>query len=341
MRQLTYVRPGEVEWHDVPDPSVRHPTDAVVRPLAVARCDLDLPMAEVGLFPGPFALGHEIAAEVTEVGDAVEHHRPGDVVIVPFQVSCGACRPCTAGSFAACSTHMAPLGGSFGFGPSGGDHGGGVADFLRIPTADHLLVAAPAGGDAVTLATMSDNVIDGYRAVGPPLREHPDSAVLIVAETPGSIALYAVTTAVALGATEVRYVDRDPTRVEVARRLGAHATVHTGPWPKRFEPAAVTVDATGDVDGLHTVVRSTERYGHCTSVAVYFDQATTLPLLEMYTRGVTFHTSRADSRRFLPEVLDLFTATSFDPLSIPTTVVDWNDAAEAWLEPATKLVVRR
>jgi hypothetical protein len=57
MRQLTYVGPGQVEWHDVPAASVREATDAVVRPLAVARCDLDLPMAEVGLFPGPFAVG--------------------------------------------------------------------------------------------------------------------------------------------------------------------------------------------------------------------------------------------------------------------------------------------
>ena len=341
MRQLTYVRPGEVEWHDVPEAVLRHATDAVVRPLAVARCDLDLPMAELGLFPGPFAVGHEIAAEVTDVGDAVTHHRPGDLVIVPFQVSCGSCRACTNGTFAACSTHMAPLGGSFGFGVSGGDHGGGMSDLLRVPSADHLLVAAPAGGDPTALATLSDNAVDGYRAVAPALREHPDGAVLIVAQTPGSVALYAVASAVALGADEVRYVDRDPARVEAARRLGADATVHTGPWPRRFEPAAITVDATGDVDGLHAVVRSTERYGHCTSVAVYFDPGTALPLLEMYTRGITFHTSRADARRYLPDLLGLLATSGFDPLAVPTTVVDWDDAADAWLGPATKLVVRR
>jgi threonine dehydrogenase-like Zn-dependent dehydrogenase len=341
MRQLTYVEPGRVEWREVPDVAVAHAADAVVRPLAVARCDLDLPMAKLGLFPGPFAVGHEIAAEVTDVGDAVTHHRPGDLVIVPFQVSCGSCQPCTTGAFAACSIHMAPLGGSFGFGTSGGDHGGGVSDLLLVPTADHLLVAAPAGGDPIMLATLSDNVVDGYRAVAPALRERPGGDVLIVAETPGSIALYAAAAAVALGAVEVRYVDRDPARTEVARALGAEASVHTGPWPKRFEPAAITVDATGEVDGLHTVVRSTDRYGYCTSLAVYFDPGTTLPLLEMYTRGITFHTSRADSRRFLPEVLDLMATTAFDPLSIPTTVIDWDDAAEAWLEPATKLVVRR
>lgn len=340
MRQLTYVGPGELEWLDVPDASLREATDAVVRPVAVARCDLDLPMAKLGLFPGPFPVGHEIAAEVFEVGDAVTGHRPGDLVVVPFQVSCGACRPCRTNSFAACATHMAPLGGSFGFGASGGDHGGGVSDLLRVPSADHLLVPAPEDGDPTLLATLSDNVVDGYRAVAPALRDRPGAPVLVVAETPGSIALYAVAAALALGSTEVRYVDRDPARVEVARSLCADASLHTGPWPKRFEPATITVDATGELDGLHTVVRSTERYGYCTSIAVYFDPQSTLPLLEMYTRGITFHTSRADARRFLPDVLELLESTRFDPLAIPTTVVDWDDAADAWLEPATKLVVR-
>jgi hypothetical protein len=65
--------------------------------------------------------------------------------------------------------------------------------------------------------------------------------------------------------------------------------------PKRFEPTAITVNATGEVDVLHTVVRSTDRYGYCTSLAVYFDPDTTV----------------------------------FDPLSNPTTVIDWDDAAEA------------
>lgn len=339
MRQLTYVASDSVQWRDVPDATLHDPTDAVVRPLAVARCDLDLPMAKLGLFPGPFAVGHEIAAEIVDVGDSVTHYRPGDRVIVPFQVSCGSCRPCTTGTFAACSTHMAPLGGSFGFGTSGGDHGGGVGDLLRVPSADHLLVSAPTGGDPTMLASLSDNVIDGYRAVGSALRDRPGGDVLIVAETPGSIALYATACAVALGARTVRYLDRDAERVEVARRLGADASLHAGPWPKRFDAHAITVDATGDADGLHAVLRSTEPYGHCTSIAVYFDPRTPMPLLEMYTRGITFHTSRADARRYLPEVLELLAATDFDPLDIPTTVVSWNDAAEAWLEPAIKLVV--
>jgi threonine dehydrogenase-like Zn-dependent dehydrogenase len=100
-----------------------------------------------------------------------------------------------------------------------------------------------------------------------------------------------------------------------------------------------TVDNTGDEAGLATTLRSTEGYGTCTSVAIYFAATTPVPLLEMYTRGVTFHVSRADSRRYLPAVLELIDDGALDPFTIPTTIVPWDQAAEVWLEPATKLVL--
>ena len=49
----------------------------------------------------------------------------------------------------------------------------------------------------------------------------------------------------------------------------------------------------------------------------------------------------SDSRRLLPEVLRLFDDGRFDPLAVPTTIVPWDRADEAWLEPATKLVLER
>ncbi|MFM7536248.1 MAG: alcohol dehydrogenase catalytic domain-containing protein [Acidimicrobiales bacterium] len=340
MRQLTYRSAGVVAWEEVPEPDGPGPTGALVRPLAVARCDLDLPMAAFGLFPGPFPVGHEIAAEVIAVGTEVQTHRRGDRVVVPFQVSCGACRPCARRTFAACGAHRAPLGASFGFGPSGGGFGGGVTDVLAVPHADHLLVAAPAGTSPVVLANLSDNVADAYRAVAPMLREEPDRDVLILSAGIGAIPLYAAGVAVALGAPSVRYVDCDPERVAIAARLGATASLHEGQWPKRFDPAAIVVESVGEPAGLQCALRSTEPYGTCTTVSVSFEPVT-LPVVELYTRGVTFHASRADGRRLLPEVLDLVASGRFDPLSIPTTVVDWGDAAEAWLAPATKLVVAR
>ena len=77
MQQLTFVEAGTVEWRDVPAPELTDPGGALVRPLAVSRCDLDLPMVAAGLFPGPFGVGHEIAAEVVEVGRRGDRRRAG------------------------------------------------------------------------------------------------------------------------------------------------------------------------------------------------------------------------------------------------------------------------
>jgi threonine dehydrogenase-like Zn-dependent dehydrogenase len=341
MRQLMFVEAGRVEWGEAPEPQPTDPTGAIVRPLAVARCDLDRPMAVDGLFPGPFAVGHETVAEVVAIGQRVSERVVGERVLVPFQLSCGTCDACRGGRFGGCRTYRASIGGAFGFGPAGGGHGGAVADLLAVPAADHLLVPAPTDLSPTMLATLPDNVTDGYRAVGPQLADHPGAEVLIVGGAGPSIGLYATAAAIALGAAAVRYVDEDEARCAAAQALGAVVEHHRGPWPRRFERAPITVDNTGDEAGLSTTLRSTDDYGTCTSIAIYFAPTTSIPLLEMYTRGITFHVSRADSRKYLPAVLELVTDGRLDPLAVPTTVVPWDQGPAAWLEPATKLVLDR
>ncbi len=341
IRQLVFTGAGEVAWQGGPAPEESDPSGAIVRPLAVARCDLDLAMAAFGIFPGPYAVGHETVAEIVWAGDGVAQRRPGERVVVPFQVSCGACAECRHGTFAACRTYRAKAGSAFGFGEAGGGHGGAVADLLAVPAADHLLVPAPEGVAPEVLCTVPDNVLDAYRAVAPGLRARPGADVLIVGGAAASIGLYAVDAAVALGAGSVRYVDTDADRCTAAAALGAQAVHHEGAWPRRFDRAAITVENTADPEGLAATLRSTAPYGLCTCVAIHFAPEVAVPLLEMYTRGVTLHASRADSRRYLPEVLDLVAAGRLHPEAVPTTVVDWDRADEAWLQPATKLVVTR
>jgi alcohol dehydrogenase len=281
-----------------------------------------------------------MAGLVISVGDDVAVHRVGDLVIVPFQPSCGTCASCEHQTFAACSTHRAPIGASFGFGAAGGSFGAGISDVVAVPHADHLLIAAPPGIAPAALAGISDNVTDGYRAVADALIRHPGADVLITAGGLPSVPLYAAAAAIALGASSVRYLDSDPERVGAAATIGADADVHTGPWPRRLPPATITVDATGTPDGLACTLRSTRPYGTCTVVAIYF-QPVDVDLLDLYTRGITIHTSRVDSRRHIPDVLRLVTTGRLDPLAIPTTIAPWEDASDAWLVPATKLIVQR
>jgi threonine dehydrogenase-like Zn-dependent dehydrogenase len=104
--------------------------------------------------------------------------------------------------------------------------------------------------------------------------------------------------------------------------LPSHAAIWTSRWQR-------WVDNTGDAEGLSCTIRSTDDFGTCTSVAPQFAPATPVPLLAMYTKGITFHVSRADSRRFLPEVVELVASGIVDPAAVPTTVVSWDQADRA------------
>ena len=340
MKQMVFVEAGRLEWQDAPDPEPG-PGQAVVRPLAVSRCDLDIAMAAFGIFPGPFPVGHEVAAEVVAVGAGVRRVAPGQRVAVPFQVSCGVCDPCRERHYAACGPNQARAGAAFGFGDAGGGHGGGLADLLLVPDADHMVWPAPESISDVALATTTDNLIDAYRTVVDGLGERPGADVLIVGGDAPSISLYAILCAAALGAGRIRYADSDAERLAVASDLGAEVTDLGGEFPRRLDRAPIVVAGSLQLEGLHCAIRSTEAYGRVTSVAIHFGAGMPLPLLEMYTRGITFHTSRADSRRYLPEVLDLVAAGRIDPLAVPTTVVEWDRALDHWMQPALKLVVSR
>jgi len=93
MRQLTLVEPQRLEWRDVDAPRREDARDALVRPLAVATCDLDaLIIGGRTPYPPPIAIGHECVAEVVDA-----EAREGTLVSVPFQISCGECDHCRRG----------------------------------------------------------------------------------------------------------------------------------------------------------------------------------------------------------------------------------------------------
>jgi threonine dehydrogenase-like Zn-dependent dehydrogenase len=337
MRQLVFVEPGRAEWREAPEPALQGPGEAIVRPLAVAACDLDGSMMRGAVpFQGPFPLGHEFVAEVVEAGDdaGVE---PGDRRIVTFQVSCGECARCRAGLTGNCTA--VPAGAMYGIGQVGGDFGGALADLVRVPFARAMLFPLPDGASPIALASVSDNVADGWRTVAPQLAESPGAPVLIVGGGAPSISLYACQVAAALGAERVDFVDGDPDRLTLAERLGANPL--EGPPPERLGPYPITVDASADPAGLAAALRSTEPGGTCTSVGIYFGSETPVPLFEMYVKGITFRTGRVDSAAALPHVLSLVADGRLDPAAVTTSVVPFDDAPSALADPPTKLVLEQ
>jgi threonine dehydrogenase-like Zn-dependent dehydrogenase len=338
MRSLTVTEERSVEWREVPDPRLEGSGEALVRPLAVALCDLDQPIIRgEAPVPPPIQIGHEGVAEVIEVGEDVSTFAPGDLVVVPFQISCGQCDRCAAGLTGDCRT--VPPGSMYGFGAFGSDWGGLLSDLVRVPYAEAMLVKIPANLDPVAVASASDNLPDAWRTVAGPLLEMPGADVLVIGGGAPSIGLYAVDFARALGAASVAYVDSDPARLALAAELGAEAIEATP--EARYGRRPITVSATAQAEDLHAAIRNTERYGICTSVGIYYESTTPMPLLEMYTTGIRFVTGRVAARPAIPEILALADGGAIHPELVTSNVAAWDDAADAVQQTERKLVIQR
>lgn len=334
MRSLYLQAPGNAAWREVAAPALET-GGALVRPLTVAFCDADRAAARGQVpLPWPYRVGHEFVAEVIEAdwGVGVE---AGQLVVVPFQISCGGCGACTRGRTGNCGA--LPRLSMYGFGRLGGRWGGALSDVLHVPFADHMLVPLPDGVSPLAAANASDNLADAWRSVAPHIRERPDAEVLVIGGGAMSIGLWAAEFAVTLGAPTT-YVDDETARLELAEDGGAR--VVEGPPPRRLDQHEITVDASGDVDALAACLRSTSPDGVCTSVSMYFTDPS-VPFLEMYSKNATFITGRPHGRATLETMLKVLADDVVDPLRV-ADVAEWDDAGPALTDAmAPKVIVQR
>ncbi|WP_197694696.1 zinc-binding dehydrogenase [Mycobacterium sp. 852002-51971_SCH5477799-a] len=338
MRGLIASPGGKLGWRSIPAPQRPGPRAALVRPIAVATCDVDRAMM-LGRtpFPLPLHLGHECVAEVTEVGDQVTTVRAGDRVVVPFQISCGQCAACRRGHTASCLS--VPPASMYGFGISGGLWGGALADLMAVPYADAMLVALPEDVDPVAAAGVGDNTCDAYRQVAPHLpallTADPDAEVLIVGRMgsrepmTSSTLLCTALIAQALGARRIYVADGREVVRQRAESLGFHPLDPRRPrdWPT----APLTVDATGTPAGLRHVLRHTAPDGICTCVWSLHRRAN-IPLAACYVRNVTLHIGRTHVRTVMPDVLALMAAGKLRPELVLSCVAPFDEAPAALRE---------
>ncbi|MFD8811238.1 zinc-binding dehydrogenase [Streptomyces sp. NPDC059627] len=334
MQRFEFVKKGELRYVDAPMPVLESDDDAIVQPVVSTTCDLDRFMITgQAPFEGPFALGHETVAKVIEVGDNVSHVTPGQLVVPAWHVACGTCASCVSGRPTGCTN--VPRYAMFGL-PAGGDYGGFFSEAVRIPFAGYALAPLPEGVSARAAASVGDNLSDTYGAVARALRNAPGADVLVIGGT-GSVGVFAVTFAKALGASSVAYVDSfDPECVELARRLGAEI-LDEAPPGREFQ---VTFDASGRPDGLHAALGAVARGGTCHSFGIYWRDVA-VPAYAMYMQGVTFTTGRPDVGPDIPDVLALIADGTVDPLPVFSDVVSFDDAPTALAQGLRKpLVVR-
>ncbi len=223
MRALTWHGKRDVRVDEVPDPRIEQPTDAVVKVTSTAICGSDLHLYEV---LGPFLkpgdiLGHEPMGIVEEVGSEVTHIKPGDRVVIPFNISCGSCWMCSRGLFAQCETTQNRETGKgaslFGYTSLYGSVPGGQAEYLRVPQAQFGPIKVPDEGPDEQFLFLSDILPTAWQAVK--FAELPEDGTLAVLGL-GPVGQFTARIGRYLGASRVIAVDSVPERLEMARRHG-------------------------------------------------------------------------------------------------------------------------
>ena len=171
MKALTWHGAHDVRVDTVPDPSIEQPTDAIIKVTSSGICGSDLHLYEV---LGPYldkgdVLGHEPMGIVEEVGAEVTHIKPGDRVVIPFNISCGHCWMCDTGLQSQCETTQVREYGTgaslLGYTKLYGQVPGGQAEFLRVPQAHYGPIKVPEGPPDDRFLYLSDVLPTAWQAV--------------------------------------------------------------------------------------------------------------------------------------------------------------------------------
>lgn len=335
MKQAVFVEPGCVEWRDASPVELQGEREAVVRPLIVGRCDLDVAFVR-GLMPMPSGapIGHEIIAEVLEAGSSVGV-KPGDRVFVAAQISCGECALCRRGATARCQ--RVPFGASYGMGREGG-FGAGLSDRLRVPFADAMLTPTPPVADLRSLIGLADMATDAWRGVGPHLAAIPEARVLVIGGMPAVIGLFAASMAKSCGAAEVDYVDDSAARRDIASGQGIRCIALEQVTPATYDVVFVANPTRRALEAGFTAVAPA---GRLTSAAPCIDESPILDTPALYHRGVSWDIGRPDCRGLHSGAMQAWSCCGFDPTIVPATVVDWDEAPEAWSSDDLYVVASR
>ncbi len=223
MKAVTWHGKRDVRVEEVPDPSIEQPTDAIVRITSSGICGSDLHLYEVlGLYmhEGDI-LGHEPMGIVEAVGSEVTNIKPGDRVVIPFNISCGHCFMCDRDLYSQCETTQVTEQGKgaalFGYTELYGSIPGGQAELLRVPQAHFGPIKVPEGPPDERFVYLSDVLPTAWQAVQYAAIPEGGSAVVFGL---GPIGQMAARIARHLGAEHVIGVDLVPERLQMAARHG-------------------------------------------------------------------------------------------------------------------------
>jgi len=231
VKALRWHGKKDIRCDTVPDPTIEHPRDAIIKVSSCAICGSDLHLFD-GFMPGMKSgdiMGHEFMGEVVEVGSANTALKIGDRVVVPFTIICGECDQCKRGNFSVCERSNRNMNaaaklfghttaGLFGYTHLTGGYPGGQAEYVRVPYADKTHVKIPEGLTDEQVLFLGDIFPTGWQAAVQCDIEPTDIVAIWGA---GPVGQMAIRSAVLLGAKQVIVIDCVPERLVMARAGGA------------------------------------------------------------------------------------------------------------------------
>lgn len=253
MKALVFHGPGQKDWEEVPDPTIRKPTDAIVRVERTTICGTDLHIlkGDVPAVTDGRILGHEGVGVITEIGSAVTDLAVGDRVIISCISSCGKCSYCKKGICAHCLADEGASGIGWIFG-----HliDGTQAEYVRVPFAETSLYRLPEDVTAEEAVMISDILPTGHEIGIQYGNVQPGDVVAVIGA--GPVGLAAIATAGLYGPSRVVAIDLDANRVEQAQHFGATDGVVSSDGDWREQVMAMTdglgVDVAVEAVGIPT-----------------------------------------------------------------------------------------
>jgi len=355
MRALTWHGKHDVRVETVPDPQIVNPRDAIIKVTSTAICGSDLHLYDgviPTMRPGDI-LGHEFMGEVVDVGRGNTRLKRGDRVVVPFVIACGNCFFCRRQQFAACDNsnpaykadisqmlyghHMC---GFFGYSHLTGGYAGGQAEYVRVPFSDVGPIVIDDGMEDDRVLFLSDILPTGWMAAENCEIEEGDTVAVWGC---GPVGLFAIQSALIMGAAQVIAIDHYPHRLELARKLGAKTVNYrnTRVYEALMEmtggigPDAV-IDAVGleshgfapdnlydyakqslrlETDRSHVLreaLYACRKGGRVSVPGVYGGFVDKFPVGAFMQKGLTMRTGQTHVQKYLPGLLEMIRDNRID-----------------------------
>lgn len=287
MKAVCWMGKGSIEVHQVADPKIINPQDAIIRVTNTAICGSDLHLFD-GYIPTMESgdiLGHEFMGIVEEVGSRVKKLKRGDRVVVPFTIACGNCLFCKKDLWSLCdnsnpNAHVAEVmygytgSALFGYSHIYGGYAGGQAQYARVPFADvgPIKIENDLPDDKVLF--LSDIYPTGYQGAEN-CNIQPGDTVAVWGC--GPVGLFAIKSAYMLGAGRVIAIDRLPERLRLAREKCGAITID-------YSENDVTVvealrDLTGGI-GPDSCIDAVGMEAHSTTIVGLYDKVKQALMME-------------------------------------------------------------